>query len=73
MAGLNLRVGAYGSAGSSGLLPSAANQPDGTTISQKAFGIGMGASTGSKAANGAMIAGAAGAVLLAWLWWTLPR
>jgi len=71
MAGLSLGVGAYGA----GSLPTAANSPTGTTIGQKAFGItaGQPAAGPRTAGYGTMIAGAAGALLLAWLWWTLPR
>lgn len=73
MAGLNLGVGARGYIGA-GSLPDAANSPTGTTIAQKAFGITASAdSAGARAANGTLIIGAAATVLLAWLWWTLPR
>lgn len=72
MAGLSLNVGGYG--GASAGMPVAANQPTGTTISQAAFGIRSGLDNGPDlAARGALIAGALGAGLLAWLWWTLPR
>ena len=73
MAGLTLMSGS-GFAGQGATLPSAANQPSGTTIQQQAFGISTGLDSGAAtAANGALIAGAIGAGVLAWLWWTLPR
>ncbi len=73
MAGLVLNMSGYGAAGS-GQLPTAASQPAGATVSQQAFGISTGTDAGpALAANGALIAGAAGALLLAWQWWTLPR
>jgi hypothetical protein len=73
MAGLQL-MGSAGFSGSGGGLPVAANNPTGTTISQQAFGVSSGLGTGPRTAGyGTLIAGAAGAALLAWLWWTLPR
>jgi len=74
MAGLSLGMGSSGYGGATGSLPSAANQPTGTTISQSAFGISTGLSSGPEtAANGALVTGAIAAGVLAWLWWTLPR
>jgi hypothetical protein len=71
MAGLSLGVGGYGSAA----LPVAANQPEGTTIGQAAFGIGTSqtACGPATAGFGTVGLGLAGALILAWLWWTLPR
>ena len=73
MAGLSLNVGGYGSAA----IPSAANVPEGTNVQQAAFGIGTsqtGADTGPRTAGfGTVGLGIAGAVVLAWLWYTLPR
>ena len=71
MAGLSLGVGGYGSAS----LPTAANMPTGTTINQQAFGIGT-SQTGAgprTAGFGTVGLGIAGALVLTWLWWTLPR
>ncbi|MDA8323846.1 MAG: hypothetical protein M0030_29110 [Actinomycetota bacterium] len=78
MAGLSLAVGGFGGGGAAagnGGLPVAANSPTGTTIGRAAFGISAGqAAPGPRtAAYGTLIAGAAGTILLAWLWWTLPR
>lgn len=73
MAGLSLAMGAVAGGGAGGL-PVAANQPTGTTIGQRAFGVTTGAGAGPRTAGyGTLLLGAGGAVLLAWLWWTLPR
>jgi hypothetical protein len=73
MAGLSLGVGGYGSAGAS--LPTAANPPS-STISQAAFGIGT-SQTGNSgprtAGYGTVSLGVLGAIVLTWLWYTLPR
>lgn len=71
MAGLSLNVGGYGSAA----LPVASNLPDGQTVNQAAFGIGTSqTSEGPRTAGfGTVGLGLAGAALLTWLWWTLPR
>jgi hypothetical protein len=73
VAGLSLGVGGYGSAAAA--LPTAANQPEGTSINQAAFGIGSSqtASGPATAGFGTVGLGVAGALVLAWLWWTLPR
>lgn len=76
MAGLTLGVGGYGALGNAtGALPVAANQPSGTTIGQKAFGIGTGqTATGPRTAGwGTMGIGIACTLALVWLWHTLPR
>lgn len=76
MSGLGLTVGGYGGgtlgSGYNGALPTAANNPS-STISQQAFGITTGGAGRSTAANGSLATGAAAALLLAWLWWSLPR
>lgn len=71
MAGLNLNVGGYGSAGAA-KLPYAANAPS-STISQKAFGITTGPSLSRVPAYGSVGLGVAGAAVLVWLWYSLPR
>lgn len=75
--GLQLGIGAYGRATSGyapAAVPSAANQPTGTTISQQAFGIKTASDAGPRTAGlGTAGAGLVCAVLLAALWWTLPR
>jgi hypothetical protein len=73
--GLSLGVGGYGVGYASAATPVAANQPDGTTINQKAFGIGTSqTAAGPKTAGfGTVGLGLAGAAVLVWLWWTLPR
>jgi hypothetical protein len=73
MAGLSLGVGGYGSAGA--YVPTAAN-PASSTIGQQAFGIGTSQTDNSgprTAGYGTVALGVAGAVVLAWLWYTLPR
>jgi hypothetical protein len=74
--GLSLGVGGYGAAGyAPSAAPVAANSPTGTTINQAAFGIGTSqTSTGPALAGfGTVSLGLAGAAVLTWLWWTLPR
>ena len=73
MAGLNLNVGGYGYAGAA--VPTASNLPEGQTINQAAFGIGTSQTAeGPRTAGfGTVGLGLAGAALLAWLWYTLPR
>ena len=71
MAGLGLNVGGFGSAG---YVPAPASQPGTATVGQQAFGIYSSQTAGpGRAAAGSVILGASAAVLLAWLWWTLPR
>jgi hypothetical protein len=76
VAGMSLGVGGYGGAGYvPAASPVAANQPTGTTINQQAFGIGT-SQTGAGPATagfGCVSLGLAGAAVLTWLWWTLPR
>jgi hypothetical protein len=71
MAGLSLNVGGYGSAA----MPVAANTAAGPSISQQAFGVtAAGPSRGNAiAAYGSVGAGLFGAVILLWLWYSLPR
>jgi hypothetical protein len=71
MAGLSLGVGGYGSAA----VPTAANQPTGTTINQAGFGIGTSqtAAGPATAGLGTVGLGVAGALVLLFLWHTLPR
>jgi hypothetical protein len=75
VSGLGLRVGGFGSVtGNGGAVPTAANQPGGTTAGQAAFGIFSSQTAGDTTAGfGSLILGASAAALLAWLWWTLPR
>jgi hypothetical protein len=79
MSGLNLAAGGYAGggayAGAAGSMPTAANQPTGTTISRQAFGIRSGVeSCGPRTAGlGSAAIGVASAAVLLWLWWTLPR
>lgn len=74
MAGLGLNVGGYGAAMANASIPTAANMPTGTTINQAAFGIGTSQTSGPRTAGlGTVALGVAGAVILTWLWWTLPR
>lgn len=72
MAGLSLSMGAFGGLGSADV-PAAANSPTGPSISQRAFGITSGQGGPRTAAYGTILGAAAGAALLVWLWWTLPR
>jgi hypothetical protein len=44
----------------------------GTTVTQQAYGQNYGSGP-TTAKNGALISGVAGAALLVFLWWTLPR
>ena len=77
MAGLALNVGGYGSAGSGNLasLPMPAGQPGSPTITQRAFGITSAQSAAGPrtAGYGTVILGIAGAAVLAYLWYSLPR
>ncbi|MFZ0665045.1 MAG: hypothetical protein WAM97_04770 [Acidimicrobiales bacterium] len=77
MAGLSLGVGGYGSAAgyTPAASPVASNQPEGATINQQAFGIGTSQTSSgpSTAGFGTVGLGLAGALVLTWLWWTLPR
>lgn len=73
MAGLALNVGGFGSAGSGGgALPMAANPPS-SNISQRAFGISTGQAGSRVPAYGSVGLGLAGAAVLLWLWYSLPR
>ena len=72
MAGLNLNVGGYGSAYAPAAVPMASNAPS-STISQKAFGVTTGGSISNVPAYGSVSLGLAGAVVLLWLWYSLPR
>jgi len=76
MAGLSLRAGA-GVGASSPLLPVPAGQPTGPaggSATSAAFGIGVSGAAGARtAAIGAGLAGAGAALILLWLWWSLPR
>lgn len=82
MAGLNLnssfsasRGNVGGSAGvAAALPPSYAASAAGATISARAYGVGSNNGAGPRtAALGGTIAGVAGAAVLLYLWWTLPR
>lgn len=76
MPGLSLGVGGYGSAMTAASVPSAANQPTGTTINQAAFGIGTSQTDNAgprTAGYGTVGLGLGCAVVLTWIWWTLPR
>jgi hypothetical protein len=69
MAGLNLRGG-----GQPGFTATAASPPSmsGSTATQQAYGVAAGQGP-STARNGTIIAGLAGAGLIAFMWYTLPR
>ena len=74
MAGLSL--GVYGGGMSQGAVPAAAGAAPGVpTISQKAFGIySQQTRTGPRTAGyGTVALGVAGAAILVWLWYSLPR
>lgn len=75
MAGLGLNVGGFGSVvGNGGAVPAAAGHPGGPSIGSQAFGVFSSQTAGDTTAGmGALILGAAAALGLAWLWWTLPR
>jgi hypothetical protein len=68
-----LQIGGFGTTGTA--VPAPASQPgSNTTVGELAFGIGSAQTAGSaNAGMGALILGASAAVLLAWIWWTLPR
>ena len=72
MSGLSLNVGGYGGVGA---LPTAANLPEGQTVNQAAFGISTaGEDSGPRTAGfGTLGLGIAGAVVITYLWYTLPR
>jgi hypothetical protein len=74
VAGMNLLGGAsYGSSYGSAALPRAANPPS-STIAQQAYGISTpGAGVSKVPAYGTVALGAAGALVLVWLWYSLPR
>lgn len=76
MPGLSLRAGAS-SFGGSPTMPVPAGQPTGPaggSSTAAAFGIGTSGAPGAKtAAIGAGLAGTAAALILLWLWWSLPR
>jgi len=74
VAGLGLNVGGWGSAGAGTYVPAAANQPGGATIGTTAFGIASAQTEGPATGPfGAVLAGAAAAVLLVLMWQSLPR
>lgn len=78
MAGLNLtaRGGGYASAGVSAGLPASYGASNaGATISSRAYGIGSdGPNTGPATASVATtVAGVVGALLLGFIWYSLPR
>jgi hypothetical protein len=68
-----LNVGGFGSVGTA--IPAPASQPGtNTTVTQQAFGVYSSQTAGSaNAGMGSLILGTAAAMLLAWIWWTLPR
>jgi len=74
MAGLYARMGGLGSAGLAAV-PTPASQPGSPTITQRGFGIGTSQTAGGPATAGigTTALGIGGALLLAWLWYTLPR
>lgn len=74
MAGLSMRMGAFGGANTgSGLMPNAANAPS-STIAQRAYGIQAGVTGQSRVpAYGSVGLGLLGAGILVWLWYSLPR
>ncbi len=74
MAGLSLAVGGYGGLGQ-GTMPTAASQPGAASVTQQAFGVYSSQTAGgpSTAAYGSLIAGAAAAALIVFLWHSLPR
>lgn len=76
MAGLNLSMGAFGGSMSQGAVPVAAGvSPGAPTIGQKAFGVmSANQSVGPRTAGfGTVALGLAGAAILVYLWWSLPR
>lgn len=76
MAGLSLGVGGFGSGYAGAAVPVASNLPEGQTINQAAFGIGTSQTddTGPRTAGfGTVGLGLGGALVLWWLWYTLPR
>jgi hypothetical protein len=78
VAGLNLRAGLGAGASAStggGLMPVPAQTPTGPRASTAAaYGLGGGIAPGARtAALGGGLAGAVSALLLLWLWYSLPR
>lgn len=76
MSGLSLGMGAYGGQMPQGAVPAAAGvSPGAPTISKLAFGVGsFNQTVGPRTAGfGTVALGLAGAAILAWLWFTLPR
>lgn len=75
MAGLNLGFNAGLFVPAPALPPSYAAQPAGATISSRAYGVAdASAMSGRNTAGlGSAAVGTAAAVLLTWVWWTLPR
>jgi len=74
MSGLNLKV--YGGAMGQGAVPVAAGQPGSGTITQKAFGVysQQSGQVGPRtAAFGTVGLAVAGAAILVYLWYSLPR
>jgi hypothetical protein len=76
MSGLSLGMSTYGGS-MQGTLPAAASvSPGAPTISSKAFGVYSqqeGAVGPRTAGFGTVALGLAGAAILAYLWWSLPR
>lgn len=73
MSGLSLSVGGRGSY-QGAALPSAASQAGSATVTRAAFGVGVGGAAGPKTAGlGTTMVGAIAAVLLLFVWHSLPR
>ena len=77
MAGLLLGQGPYGAQMSQGAIPAAAGvSPGAPTIAQKAFGVfsQQAGNCGPRTAGyGTVALGLAGAAILVYLWYSLPR
>lgn len=76
MAGLSLGLMGSAGLGGAGAIPrSAGVSPGAPTISQKAFGItsAQGSPGPRTAGFGTVALGIAGAAVLVWLWYSLPR
>jgi hypothetical protein len=76
MAGLGLNVGGYGAVQTAtAAVPSAAQQPGAPNVMQRAFGVGSAQDAAGSpwAGRGALVAGAAAAAVLVFLWHSLPR
>jgi len=72
MPGLGLNVGGFGAIGTA--VPAAASQSGSMTVGQQASGIYSSQTPGPTTAGyGALALGTVAAVLLAYIWWTLPR